>query len=366
MHYMAIKRRDSPRSGNYDAQVQRVLRARLPARSSNLALRHLGCSLEDLQRHLEEQFEPGMSWQNYGTHGWQIDHVVPLASSNDYFERTKLHHYSNLRPMWAKQNQAKGSRKVWSAPPDSNFAVALTMETLRLNVSEGRPFSVATARANGCSSALLSYHEKVGTLIRLGRGTFMFPGDQLDFCHSAAFLQQADPTIHLGAESALQWHKGIQLEAISEPLVLCSQSRKRLPRWFTDSFDVEHIQRKVFGGDSPTFSFDLTTAEPLSSGMNIAVAEMALVQVLADVGVRLSREQATEIVASFESVDSNKLIEVLDRARSVKVHRLMRQISANLCLPWATDLNTRWKPRSGGKRWSRRCKDGTYLNLARE
>lgn len=76
-----------------DDQIRRLLQDRLIGRSSKLAIGHLGCSLDELKRHLESQFERGMSWSNYGTHGWQIDHVVPLAFSNDYHERLELHHY---------------------------------------------------------------------------------------------------------------------------------------------------------------------------------------------------------------------------------------------------------------------------------
>lgn len=44
-------------------------------------------SLEDLMRHLESQFTPPMSWDNYGTY-WEIDHIIPqnlfnIQSSED-------------------------------------------------------------------------------------------------------------------------------------------------------------------------------------------------------------------------------------------------------------------------------------------
>lgn len=38
----------------------------------------LGYSLHELKVHLERQFLPGMSWNNYGT--WHLDHIIPLAS----------------------------------------------------------------------------------------------------------------------------------------------------------------------------------------------------------------------------------------------------------------------------------------------
>ena len=40
----------------------------------------VGCSPIGLMNHLQEQFEPGMSWGNHGEGGWEIDHIKPCAS----------------------------------------------------------------------------------------------------------------------------------------------------------------------------------------------------------------------------------------------------------------------------------------------
>lgn len=45
---------------------------------SGSAVRDLGCSIEKLKRHLESQFQEGMSWENYGQ--WHIDHIKPLSA----------------------------------------------------------------------------------------------------------------------------------------------------------------------------------------------------------------------------------------------------------------------------------------------
>ena len=70
----------------------------------------LGCSYEELQRHLESQFHPGMTWENRGTEGWHVDHIIPLASAKNEEELIKLCHYANLQPLWAADNLAKGAR----------------------------------------------------------------------------------------------------------------------------------------------------------------------------------------------------------------------------------------------------------------
>lgn len=69
----------------------------------------LGCSYKDLLAHLESQFAPGMTWENRGA-AWHIDHRVPLASAQSPEELTALCHFTNLQPLWAKDNYSKGAK----------------------------------------------------------------------------------------------------------------------------------------------------------------------------------------------------------------------------------------------------------------
>lgn len=71
----------------------------------------VGYTHENLKIHLEKQFNDGMSWDNYGKGGWEIDHRIPIAAFNietpfdlDFRQCWALR---NLRPMWAKDNRSK-------------------------------------------------------------------------------------------------------------------------------------------------------------------------------------------------------------------------------------------------------------------
>lgn len=78
---------------------------------SGSAVRDLGCSIKELKLWLEHQFQPGMSWSNYGK-VWHIDHIIPLASfdlTNDKHFK-KACHWFNLQPLWTKDNLSKGSK----------------------------------------------------------------------------------------------------------------------------------------------------------------------------------------------------------------------------------------------------------------
>lgn len=72
----------------------------------------IGCSAEQFKDHIESLFTEGMSWDNYGFYGWHIDHIIPCCSFDltQESEQKKCFHYSNQRPMWAKDNLVKGSR----------------------------------------------------------------------------------------------------------------------------------------------------------------------------------------------------------------------------------------------------------------
>lgn len=71
----------------------------------------LGCTLPELREHIEKQFSEGMTWDNYGTNGWHIDHIRPCAAYNltDVEEQKCCFNYKNLKPMWGTENIRKSS-----------------------------------------------------------------------------------------------------------------------------------------------------------------------------------------------------------------------------------------------------------------
>lgn len=72
----------------------------------------VGCSIEELRAHLESKFQPGMNWSNHGMGGWHIDHKIPCAEFDlrSEFQQLQCFHFSNLQPLWEKQNLSKGAR----------------------------------------------------------------------------------------------------------------------------------------------------------------------------------------------------------------------------------------------------------------
>lgn len=89
----------------------------------------LGCTFDFFRKHIEAQFVEGMDWGMRGRHliggprVWHVDHKIPLASAKTESELIALWHYSNLRPMWGRENISKsdflpcGTRARYKSQP---------------------------------------------------------------------------------------------------------------------------------------------------------------------------------------------------------------------------------------------------------
>jgi len=105
--------------------INRAIKLNGSLKSGKSTFKYLPYSKKDLKEHLERQFEPWMTWDNYGiydsnvwndddpnTWTWNIDHVIPhsefkYASMEDN-EFKQCWALSNLRPLSAKQNWLEG------------------------------------------------------------------------------------------------------------------------------------------------------------------------------------------------------------------------------------------------------------------
>lgn len=98
------------------------------SKNGNSIIDHLGYTIQELKEHLEKQFEPWMSWENWGkydtsvwddndqtTWTWQLDHIIPqskLPYTNMKDENfKKCWSLDNLRPYSAKLNSIEGSNR---------------------------------------------------------------------------------------------------------------------------------------------------------------------------------------------------------------------------------------------------------------
>jgi len=102
-----------------DFQIKSNLRSRISIALKNnqkngKTLELLGCTIEQLKQHLTSKFQNKMTWKNYGRRGWHIDHKIPCDSFdlNDPKQQKKCFHYTNLQPLWWKDNLKKSNKLI--------------------------------------------------------------------------------------------------------------------------------------------------------------------------------------------------------------------------------------------------------------
>ena len=91
--------------------LKRVMK-RFGTKKENHTDEQLGYSTEQLRRHLESQFLPGMSWDNYGMGPghWNIDHIREVKTFSISDDIAKINALSNLRPLWWEDNIARNRK----------------------------------------------------------------------------------------------------------------------------------------------------------------------------------------------------------------------------------------------------------------
>lgn len=71
----------------------------------------VGYKAKELKSHIENLFQDGMTWDNYGTM-WQIDHIAPVSEllRLGIKDPKIINSLDNLRPLWKSDNISKGAK----------------------------------------------------------------------------------------------------------------------------------------------------------------------------------------------------------------------------------------------------------------
>lgn len=72
----------------------------------------LGCSIAEFKKHISENWDEDMNWENYGQGGWHVDHLRPCISFDlsDEAQQKVCFNWRNLFPMWGEDNIEKSDR----------------------------------------------------------------------------------------------------------------------------------------------------------------------------------------------------------------------------------------------------------------
>lgn len=236
------------------------------------------------------------------------------------------------------------------------------IKTLQTSERRGAPIDSKTLQRHGVSSALAHDYVKSGWLERLGRGVFMFAGDELDRDATLKFLESKIPDLHVAAKTALSWHGFQQNIAHEERLILWGSRKGDLPDWFLERFPARYSTARLFDDDLPP-GHGLSPLAETPNGPKVASPERALLEMLSEVGVHQEMAEALAIMESVRQLRSRQLGSLLTKCRMVKTIRLCVTWAEQLGLPWAESAREASGDRMGTSRWIKRLKDGTTLVL---
>jgi hypothetical protein len=140
-------RKNTYRRERYAVDINFRLSLKLRARISRTIKSHsesltdnFGCTIEELKKYLQSKFLPNMTWDNYGKHGWHIDHVKSLENFDlsDLEQVKNACKYTNLLPRWASDNHKKSNKSlitiVTGAPGAGKSWVASQLNPSKWNI----------------------------------------------------------------------------------------------------------------------------------------------------------------------------------------------------------------------------------------
>ncbi|MBL8272033.1 type IV toxin-antitoxin system AbiEi family antitoxin domain-containing protein [Steroidobacter sp.] len=238
---------------------------------------------------------------------------------------------------------------------------------LQAELPRGAPFDLATLSQFGVSPQLAAHYAETGWLVRLAQGVYAFPNDDFGAYGALKLLQQRVPGLHIGGKSALAL-QGVRHNLGSrDRLVLWGDNRYVLPTWYTSRFPARYVHARLFDWPDTQTALagkTLTTTPGLPDDLRVAVPERAVLELLYEVGVKESLEEARNVFDGLRSPRKDMVGQLLSCCTSVKTVRLF--------LTWARETNLvdvdgvlkQYPVRIGSAtRWMSRLHDGTLLSL---
>ncbi|WP_448151913.1 type IV toxin-antitoxin system AbiEi family antitoxin domain-containing protein [Castellaniella caeni] len=229
----------------------------------------------------------------------------------------------------------------------------------------GAPFDLAMLESFGVSPQLAARYAESGWLVRLAHGVYAFPNDDFDVSGALRFLQQRVAGLHVGGKSALALQGVRHNLAPRETLVLWGSARFALPAWFTTRFPARYVNAKLFDWpDDVLAGKTLHTPPGQATGLQVAVPERAVLELLYEVGTRESLEEARNLFDGLRLPRKDVLGHLLVCCISVKAVRLFLTWARETAVIDVDTLLAQYPARTGSNtRWMSRLDDGTLLSL---
>ncbi|KAJ07108.1 type IV toxin-antitoxin system AbiEi family antitoxin domain-containing protein [Enterobacter roggenkampii] len=247
----------------------------------------------------------------------------------------------------------------------NGFSRHQVIKRLQADLPRGAPFDLQVLETFGVSPQLAARYVESGWLVRIGHGIYAFPNDNFDVTGALRFLQQRVAGLHVGGKSALATQGVRHNLSTCEPLVLWGEARFSLQPWFSERFPARYVNARLFDWpDTGLADTTLHTPPGQPRGLQVAVPERAVLEMLYEAGTRQSLEEVRNLFDGLRSPHKDLLGQLLACCTSVKTVRLF--------LTWAREtgvidvdaLVQQFPVRAGStKRWMSRMLDGTLLSL---
>lgn len=240
-----------------------------------------------------------------------------------------------------------------------------TISTSKLNSllsqwAPGSPVASEDLAKRGISADLAVHYVKTGWLVRLAHGVYSRPGEALSLHPCLKFLERKIQGLHVGGKTALDWY-GVRQYVSQRPVThLYGWKTATLPDWFTKTFAADYHRKRLFEEEP----HKLIHAGPFEKQADAPLAsepERALLEVLSDVGVRQSLQEARELTQSAHTLRSDVLQKLLRTCTSIKTVRLCLQFGKEFALPWAAKLDPAELPLGSARPWVSRSPEGLLV-----
>lgn len=232
-------------------------------------------------------------------------------------------------------------------------------------VSRGTPLDLADLAEHGVDAKAASFYARKGWLVRVGHGVYALPGDEVTALGAARLLQRRVEGLHVGGKSGLALHGVRHNLAMRETLVLWSDHRFSLPKWFATRFPARAVFAALFDALEPDLARKTISTPPgVLDGLHVSTPERAALEMLYEVGTHESLDEARGVFEGLRNLRTEVVGTLLAACTSVKAVRLFLTWSRETGLVDVDALRERFDLRVGSSsRWVNRLPDGTLLLL---
>jgi hypothetical protein len=210
-------------------------------------------------------------------------------------------------------------------------------------VPRGTPISTAQCeRQWNVSRQSVHWYSKAGWLNSLGHGYYIRQGETPTLAGTVATLEASGFKVHIAGKSALDL-KGFShyLSLGNGKIFLYGRGVRHLPQWLSKFFSVEMATKKLFKEHDETNHrlFVRPLDQEDDSSPYVSDPERAILEMLDNVPMTQTMEEAKEIMEGMHSLNPGKLEILLEHCVRIRVKRLFWLLCKELDLPVIKEIH---------------------------